>query len=100
MRCPMALPLAMIAMIKLACAGPAPRTAAQEPESEAAERLKPLEPLVGEWVAETKIPDGTTVEWTISYRWFYDRKYLYAESESRVGDQSTRFNLVYLWDPA
>jgi len=72
---------------------------AEAPPSDALEHLKPLGALVGDWVSEAKAPDGKPILRTISYKWVADQRYLRAESERLVGSDSTRMNIVYIWDP-
>ena len=72
---------------------------AEAPPSDALEHLKPLGALVGDWVSEAKASDGKPILSTISYKWVADQRYLRAESERLVGSDSTRMNIVYIWDP-
>lgn len=59
-------------VVTVACAA-APAVAGEAPASDSADHLKPLEGLVGDWVAESNIPGEKTVKRTITYEWMYGR---------------------------
>ena len=86
--------------IAWSCVTAALAFSAQPPAAGGANPLKSLDVLVGDWVSESKTPDGKMVVRTITYRWIFDQKYLQAESQRTIGDVSLRMNIVYLWDAA
>ena len=70
------------------------------------EHLKQMEWVIGDWVAETKVPpgrpdvgeEGATMIWHVSWRWMLKRDFIVLNLKQQVGEKTEVGREIVGWD--